>query len=77
MWKIKYIEIHSHCRMLRVSVVVMLLAVVGLASTMPQLNIPANNNNIFRNFPVTGGGVQGEVSSLSIVEVTSDGVWSL
>ena len=54
----------------------MLLAVVGLASTMPQLNIPANNDNIFRNFPVTGGGVQGEVSSLSIVEVTSDGVWS-
>lgn len=46
----------------------MLLTVVGLSSSMPQLNIPANDN-IFRSFPVTSsGGVQGEVTSISIAE---------
>ena len=62
---------YSHqlvCRML--SVVALLLTVVGLGSSLPQLNIPANDN--FRNFPVTstGGGVQGEVSSITIAEVS-------
>ena len=53
------------------SVVALLLTVVGLGSSLPQLNIPANDN-IFRNFPVTstGGGVQGEVSSITIAEVS-------
>ena len=60
---------HFVCRML--SVVALLLTVVGLGSSLPQLNIPANDN-IFRNFPVTstGGGVQGEVSSITIAEVS-------
>ena len=51
------------------SVVALLLTVVGLGSSLPQLNIPANDN-IFRSFPVTSsGGVQGEVTSISIAEV--------
>ena len=51
------------------SVVALLLTVVGLGSPLPQLNIPANDN-IFRSFPVTSsGGVQGEVTSISIAEV--------
>ena len=51
------------------SVVALLLTVVGLSSSLPQLNIPANDN-IFRSFPVTSsGGVQGEVTSISIAEV--------
>ena len=51
------------------SVVALLLTVVGLSSSLPQLNIPANDN-ILRSFPVTSpGGVQGEVTSISIAEV--------
>ena len=51
------------------SVVALLLTAVGLGSSLPQLNIPANDN-IFRSFPVTSsGGVQGEVTSISIAEV--------
>ena len=47
----------------------LLLTVIGTGSSLPQLNIPANDN-IFRSFPVTsGGGVQGEVTSISIAEV--------
>ena len=57
------------CRMLSA---VLLLTVVGLGSSLPQLNIPANDN-IFRSFPVaSGGGVQGEVTSIAVVEVRAE-----
>ena len=47
----------------------LLLTVISTGSSLPQLNIPANDN-IFRSFPVTsGGGVQGEVTSISVAEV--------
>jgi len=49
----------------------LLLTVIGTGSSLPQLNIPANDN-IFRSFPVTsGGGVQGEVTSISVAEDNS------
>lgn len=49
----------------------LLLTVIGTGSSLPQLNIPANDN-IFRSFPVTsGGGVRGEVTSISVAEDNS------
>ena len=50
----------------------LLLTVIVTGSSLPQLNIPANDN-IFRSFPVTsGGGVQGEVTSISVAEVRAE-----
>ena len=50
----------------------LLLTVIGTGSSLPQLNIPANDN-IFRSFPVTsGGGVGGEVTSISVAEVRAE-----
>ena len=55
--------------MMRVSVT-QLLVTASLATALPQLQIPANNNNIFRSFPSSSGqGIQGEVSRVTIVEV--------
>ena len=55
---------------MRVSVTQLLLT-ASLATALPQLQIPANNNNnIFRSFPSSSGpGIQGEVSRVTIVEV--------